>query len=264
MIQQERPEELVTFSSHSVSFQTLYEIGYWQKNIVSDDSRIFWNAYIAYNGGYTVTPMAYPVSMDANLAPTFLETCKNVYKQHRRWMWGAENVPYLLFSFIKNKKIQLKKELGRVPGERGILAHVITVPRRSFYDTFVIDAGSVEGVSIGQHVFAFDSIAVGVVTGLDTHNATVELYSAPGRETTGTATGNNVAVTLIGRGGGEYEVHLPRDVHFDIKESIAYQSTTSAILAQIEKITTDPRDPFQRLLAKAPVNLNALKWVIVK
>jgi cell shape-determining protein MreC len=128
----------------------------------------------------------------------------------------------------------------------------------------VIDAGSVEGVSIGQHVFAFDSIAVGVVTGLDTHNATVELYSAPGRETTGTATGNNVAVTLIGRGGGEYEVHLPRDVHFDIGESIAYQSTTSAILAQIEKITTDPRDPFQRLLAKAPVNLNALKWVIVK
>lgn len=40
MIQQERPEQLVTFSSHAVSFQNLYEIGYWQKNMVSEDSRI--------------------------------------------------------------------------------------------------------------------------------------------------------------------------------------------------------------------------------
>jgi hypothetical protein len=112
MVQQERPEELVTFSSHSVSFQTLYELGYWQKNVVSDDSRIFWNAFVAYNGDYTVTPLVYPVSMDANLGATFWKTCVNIYRQHRRWMWGAENVPYLLFSFIKNKKIPLKKRVG--------------------------------------------------------------------------------------------------------------------------------------------------------
>lgn len=112
MIQQERPEKLVTFSSHAVSFKTLYEINYWQRNMISEDSRIFWNAFIAYNGNYTVTPLAYPVSMDANLAPTFKETVKNIYKQHRRWMWGSENIPYILFSFIKNKKIPLKKRIG--------------------------------------------------------------------------------------------------------------------------------------------------------
>lgn len=112
MIQQERPEKLVTFSSHAVSFQTLYEINYWQRNIVSEDSRIFWNAYLAYDGDYTVTPIAYPVSMDANLAPTFWQTMRNIYKQHRRWMWGAESVPYILFGFIKNKKIPLQKRIN--------------------------------------------------------------------------------------------------------------------------------------------------------
>ena len=43
MVQQERPERMATFSSHSVSFQALYEVGYWQVNMVSEDSRIFWN-----------------------------------------------------------------------------------------------------------------------------------------------------------------------------------------------------------------------------
>ncbi len=110
MIQQERPEKLVTFSSHSVSFQTLYEINYWQRNMVSEDSRIFWNAFMANDGNYTVTPISYPVSMDANLAPTFLQTIKNIYKQHRRWMWGAENIPYIIFNFIKNKNIPFSKK----------------------------------------------------------------------------------------------------------------------------------------------------------
>jgi hypothetical protein len=111
MTQQERPEKNVTFSSHTVPFKTLHEIGYWQKNMVSEDSRIFWNAFFAYEGNYRVVPISYPVSMDANLAPTFWETLKNIYKQQRRWAWGAENVPYLLFGFLKEKKIPLRKKL---------------------------------------------------------------------------------------------------------------------------------------------------------
>ncbi len=152
MIQQERPEELVTFSSHSVSFQTLVELGYWQRNIVSDDSRIFWNAYVAYNGAYTVTPMAYPVSMDANLGKNFIETCKNVYKQHRRWMWGAENVPYLLFSFIKNKRIPIKKRLStaliQIDGYWALATNPI----------FIFLLGWLPGV-IGGYTFAHSTLA---------------------------------------------------------------------------------------------------------
>ncbi|MBU1178868.1 glycosyltransferase family 2 protein [Patescibacteria group bacterium] len=110
MIQQERPERLATFSSHSIPFKTLYEIGYWQKNMVSEDSRIFWNSLLHFDGDYQVVPISYPVSMDANLAPTFWRTSVNVYKQQRRWCWGVENVPYLLFGFLKNKKISLKKK----------------------------------------------------------------------------------------------------------------------------------------------------------
>lgn len=107
MMQQERPEKLATFSSHSVPFKSLYEIGYWQTNMVSEDSRIFWNLFLARNAKYYVQPISYPVSMDANVAPSLWQTAQNVYKQHRRWTYGAENLPYILFGFIKNKKIDL-------------------------------------------------------------------------------------------------------------------------------------------------------------
>jgi len=108
MMQQVRPERLSTFSSHSMSFQGLVDVGYWQTNMVSEDSRIFWNSLLTFNGDYRVIPLFYPVSMDANLAPTLWETAKNVYKQQRRWTWGVENVPYLLFGFIKNKNVSAR------------------------------------------------------------------------------------------------------------------------------------------------------------
>ena len=40
-IKQERPESATTFSSHSMSWQALEDVGFWQKNMVSEDSRIF-------------------------------------------------------------------------------------------------------------------------------------------------------------------------------------------------------------------------------
>ena len=111
MIQQERPEKLATFSSHAMLFKPLYEAGYWQRNVVSEDSRIFWNMFARYDGDYTVVPMAYPVSMDANVAPTFFGTVKNIYKQHRRWTYGVENVPYILWISVKNRRIPLGKRV---------------------------------------------------------------------------------------------------------------------------------------------------------
>ncbi|KND49078.1 MAG: hypothetical protein AB200_01445 [Parcubacteria bacterium C7867-005] len=111
MIQQERPEKLVTFSSHAVSLSALVKVGYWQNNVVSEDSRIFWNLFFVNNGNYRVVPMAYPVSMDANHAGGFWQTMKNIYRQNRRWMWGSENVPYILYGCVKNKNISLWKKI---------------------------------------------------------------------------------------------------------------------------------------------------------
>jgi len=109
-IKQEKHETATTFSSHSMPWQALVDIGFWQKNMVSEDSRVFWQCFLRYDGDYRVVPLYYPVSMDANVATTTWQTFQNVYKQQRRWGYGVENVPYFLFGFLKNKAIpKIKK-----------------------------------------------------------------------------------------------------------------------------------------------------------
>lgn len=110
MMQQSRPERLTTFSSQSIPFRALVEIGFWHKNVVSEDSHIFWQCYLHYHGSFRVEPLHYPLSMDANAAPSFWRTMKNLYKQQRRWAWGVENVPYLLHGLARDKKILRRKK----------------------------------------------------------------------------------------------------------------------------------------------------------
>jgi hypothetical protein len=110
MMQQERPEQLVSYSSHSIPFKTVLEVGY-PKNLVSDDSRIFWKSYLSKNGNFRAIPLFYPVSMDAVLGKNLWNTILNQYRQQRRWAWGVENIPYLFFGFLKNKKIPIFEKI---------------------------------------------------------------------------------------------------------------------------------------------------------
>lgn len=110
MMQQERQEQLVSYSSHAIPFKVLAEVGY-PYNMVSDDSRIFWKSFLFYDGDFKAEPLHYPVSMDAVLAEDLKKTASNQYKQQRRWAWGCENIPYLIFCFIKNKKIPLWEKI---------------------------------------------------------------------------------------------------------------------------------------------------------
>jgi cell shape-determining protein MreC len=176
----------------------------------------------------------------------------------------AKNASLIALTTIEAENEALKKELGRTEALKGIIARVIVPPNRSIYDTFVIDAGIEDSIVIGQQVYAFGSIAIGTVTDVLNNTSTITLYSAPNRETVGTTTGSDIALTLIGRGSGEYEVRMPRDVVFEQGGVISQQSLSVHPLATIQKIITDARDPFQRLLAKAPVNLQTMKWVIIK
>lgn len=113
MIQQARKEQMVTFSSHSVGYQALVDVGFWQKNVVSEDSRIYWQCLLRYDGDWQTVPMHYPVYMDANVASSFWQTLKNQYKQIRRWHYGAENNPYFMFGFLKNKNIPKTQKIGQ-------------------------------------------------------------------------------------------------------------------------------------------------------
>lgn len=113
MIESMRLEKFVTFSSHSMSFKTLVDIGYWPVDMISDDSVVYWKAFLFYKGNYRVVPLYITVSMDVAYSNSFFRTIAIQYRQKRRWAWGVENFPFLVTGFLDKKGIPLGKKIRR-------------------------------------------------------------------------------------------------------------------------------------------------------
>ncbi|MFH0804584.1 MAG: glycosyltransferase family 2 protein [Patescibacteria group bacterium] len=111
MTEQARPERLFTFSSHSMSFQALVDVGFWQNDIVTEDSRICLQCLMEYDGDYEVVPLFMPVSMDVVVGSSFWRTLKAQYVQQRRWAYGVENFPYMVWNFARNPRMPLVKKI---------------------------------------------------------------------------------------------------------------------------------------------------------
>lgn len=106
-----RPDRLFTFSSHSMPFRALVDVDFWQNDIVTEDSRIFLQCFVEYDGDYSVTPLYLPISMDTVSARSFWPTVVNQYKQQRRWAYGVENFPFMAWNFRVNAKIAMRQKV---------------------------------------------------------------------------------------------------------------------------------------------------------
>jgi cellulose synthase/poly-beta-1,6-N-acetylglucosamine synthase-like glycosyltransferase len=122
MIESMRLEKFVTFSSHSMSFKTLIEINYWPVDMISDDSVVYWKAFLFYKGDYRVIPLYTMVSMDMAYGSNIFSTMRVQYRQKRRWAWGVENFPFLIRGYLRNPGIPFAVKFRR--GFNLLEAHV--------------------------------------------------------------------------------------------------------------------------------------------
>ncbi|MFA6409956.1 MAG: glycosyltransferase family 2 protein [Candidatus Buchananbacteria bacterium] len=110
-----RPERLFTFSSHSMSFRALVDVGFWDNTIVTEDSRIFLQCLVRYDGDYETVPMYLPVYMNTVDIGNLWRSLKNQYKQMRRWAWGVEHFPWMVKEFWfkegQGKKVPFLKKM---------------------------------------------------------------------------------------------------------------------------------------------------------
>jgi len=103
MIESTRPYRLINFSSQAMSLKTLVDIDFYDRQVVSDDSRQFYRAYFQYNGNHKAVPIFTPVSMDAVLGKSWWDTLRAQYIQKRRWAWGIEHFPYLMEKYFSTR-----------------------------------------------------------------------------------------------------------------------------------------------------------------
>jgi hypothetical protein len=99
-----RPEWLFSACSHSLPFKALNKVGFWDPDVITDDHRIFLKCFGEYKGDYQSIPLYLPVSMDTVSSGSLWQTAVNQYKQQRRWAWGVENFPYMVWNFFIKKR----------------------------------------------------------------------------------------------------------------------------------------------------------------
>lgn len=147
-----------------------------------------------------------------------------------------------------------------------VLAGILAKPNQSPYDTLIIDAGSNQNISLGALVFADGSVPVGKVEEVYTKTSKVTLFSSPGQKTevlVNVAEEQNITMALVGRGGGNFEMTLPRDLSLPKDKEVVLQGITPYVVAKVVTIISDPRDAFQKALLVSPVNISELKFVEV-
>jgi cell shape-determining protein MreC len=157
----------------------------------------------------------------------------------------------------------LKASMGRTTGIRLLLASVLEKPPHSLYDTLQIDGGREAGFMVGQTVYANGDTPIGTIVEVSTRTALVRLYSTPGEKTEARLSPSNTDITLIGRGGGNYSATVPHEVATAAGMTVVSKDISPRVIAVFQKVTSDPRDPFQTFLLNSPVNVNDLSFVEV-
>ena len=188
---------------------------------------------------------------------------------------GADRANY---SAVVEENNKLKEILGR-KGEKInlILASILSKPNRSPYDTLIVDIGVKDGAYVGQKVFALGNIPIGKIAEIYESTSKVVLFSSPlektdvvvvgqpARNAEGiTSAGGNTLMQLIGRGGGNFEMILPRDFIIEKGTEVVLPGITSQVVGVVETILSDPRDSYQKALLQSPVNIFQLKFVGVE
>lgn len=109
-----RKDENKSFSSRSMSFQSVIDFNYWDSKVVQDDSRQYWTAFFVYKGRHYLENIYSPVYMDAVLSDSYLDTLKSQYKQLRRWAWGVSDFPFIVANMLNSKDIPLSRKIYEI------------------------------------------------------------------------------------------------------------------------------------------------------
>ena len=141
------------------------------------------------------------------------------------------------------------------------LAVILAKPNQSPYDTLVIDVGTEQNLEVGDMVFAFGNVPIGRVSDVNQSSSKVVLFSSSGEKIQVLV--GDISMEISGRGGGNFEMVLPRDIILQKGDSAILPGIMPYVVGIVETIISDPRDSFQKALLTSPVNIQELKFVEV-
>jgi len=113
MFLHQNPHRLIMFSSYTLPMHLLADVGYWDSDVIPEDSRFFWKCYFHCRGRLNLRPAFLPVYGDAPRARTYAATHASQYNQIKRWAWGATDIPYVTARMLSHPEIPWRKRARR-------------------------------------------------------------------------------------------------------------------------------------------------------
>jgi cell shape-determining protein MreC len=176
------------------------------------------------------------------------------------------------YNSVLDENLKIKDILGREAESiedkqnknNSILATILSKPNQNFYNTLIIDTGKEQGVKDGDYIFALGNVPIGRVALTYKNSSKVTLFSSPGEETEVVVSGSDIFLKIVGIGGGNFVMVLPRDIILEDKNEVVLPGINPYVVAIKEAIISEPRNSFQKILLTSPVNIQQLKFVQVK
>ena len=109
-----RPSRLVAFSSYSCSLRFVHDAGFWDKDVIPEDSRFYWKAFFVFGARFQVRPIYLPLYGDSPTGRDYAAAHLSQYNQIKRWAWGITDIPYVLERVFAHREIPLRERLRRV------------------------------------------------------------------------------------------------------------------------------------------------------
>ncbi len=113
MVQSTLPDEIHFFSNYSISLRTLQKVDFWVRDMIAEDSLLFYNCFTKLGGDFKVIPIFSTFESDIIIGENFGEILINQYKQLQRWAWGGvEGVSFLgRRLFLESSSIDIRTKI---------------------------------------------------------------------------------------------------------------------------------------------------------
>lgn len=146
----------------------------------------------------------------------------------------------------------------------GILGEVVARPPESPYDTLVLAQGSNAGVSKGMEIFGPGGVPLGVVEAVTSDFSQAVLFSAHGMSVDGWVGEKNLAVTVLGTGGGVMTASLSRSAEVVIGDTVFVPGPGMLPVGVVTRIDSDASSPSVTLRITPALNLFSIGFVTIR
>lgn len=166
---------------------------------------------------------------------------------------------------LESENAALRTVVRLAEGLPGITAPVVSSLLSSPYGTFMVGAGSKDGVAVGDLVVAGEKgkrgFVVGHVSEVSERLSLVTQIFAPNASIE--AVIRDVPLLVEGQGGGNARAEVPRAISIANGDTVVSPHFRGMAIGVVGRVSRDPASAYQKVYIGLPVNFSALQFVYV-